>query len=234
MGEGVHRVYKIKKLKGTENWNSWEEELQNCLTLSQLWGYVSGLEETPIQPDLPVGRANEDGSTAPITKTQQIAYEAELKTYKKEHKEWTSNNARAYAAISEACDTEPRSHIKGISDGKTAYEKLKNIYGTSDLATAELALREMCKKSMADFSNVGTWAEHLRKQENVVRRAGKTIPEWMMSSFFRMGLTRELDPYMFTLIHGAKQRGVELTIDDMVKALVDQRSLIGLSKLLCQ
>ena len=229
----VEGVYEIKKLKGTRNWHSWEEELQDCLKLSGLWCYVSGLEEMPIQPDLPVGRVKEDGSTAPITKTQQTAYNAELKTYLKEHREWNSNNARAYAAISDACDTKPRSHIKGITVGKTAYEKLKDIYGTatSDLATAELALRKMCRKSMADFSNVRTWAEHLKKQENVIRRAGKTIPNWIMSSIFRMGLTRELNPYMFILIQDAKQRGVELTIDDMVKALVEQRSLPGLSKL---
>ncbi|KAG7009211.1 serine carboxypeptidase [Physcia stellaris] len=228
----VEGVYEIKKLKGTENWNSWEEELQNCLKLSGLWHYVSGLEETPIQPDLPVGRTNEDGSTAPITKTQQTAYDAELNTYMKEHKEWTSNNARAYAAISIACDTGPQSHIVGLSDGKTAYEKLKNIYRTSDLTTIDLAVQEMCRKSMADFHNVRTWAEHLKKQEKEIRRAGKIMPNWIMSSIFRMGLTRELSPYMFILMQDAKQREIELTIDDIIKALVDQTSLPGLSKLL--
>ena len=116
----------------------------------------------------------------------------------------------------------PRSHVKDMENGTKAFLKLKSLYETTDLATTDLAVEEICSKSLADFKNVGGWAEHLRKWENEINAAGESLPAWFMGSRFRMGLTRNLNSYMFHLTHGAKLRGTVLTIDEMVKALIDQ------------
>ena len=44
----------------------------------------------------------------------------------------------------------------------------------------------------------------------------------MMSSFFHMELLQDLNPYVFQLVHAAKQQGKDLIIDKMVATLVDQ------------
>ena len=50
---------------------------------------------------------------------------------------------------------------------------------------------------------------------------GNPVPSWLLSSFFRLGLNPDLEPYTFQMVNTARTQKRELEIDEMIIALVD-------------
>ncbi len=82
----------ISKPKGSENYDSWKEEIQGILTLNKLWLVVIGKEKTPY----PAKEVNSDKLLIMMT--------------------WEDKNAGAVAIIRLSCEPGPRVHIKGMED----------------------------------------------------------------------------------------------------------------------
>lgn len=47
------------------------------------------------------------------------------------------------------------------------------------------------------------------------------VPSWLLSSFFRLGLNPDLEPYTFQMVKIARTQKRELEINEMIIALVD-------------
>ena len=160
--------------------------------------------------------------TQPTSVEQLAEYTKSMENYENNNDVYEEKHSKAVAAFNIACEEGPKVHIKGFENRTLAYEKLKQQYGTTDLATVDMSLQEICRTNMTDKGSVHDFAEHLKRHLNEILSAGQLVPDWMMSSFFCMGLPQELNPYVFQLVHAAKQQGKDLTIDEMVAALVDQ------------
>lgn len=218
MGESSESI-RIGKLKGSENWTSWYDDIQSTLTLRKLWSYASGRIVKPILPTEPSPAAGTSSSES-AEATAQGKYDKDVVVYQENLVKWEESQEMIMAIIKLSCETGPRVHLTNITDGKTALGILKKLYGGTDLSTIDISYREISRSNLENFSNLEDYSEHLKKHREKIIQAGETISDWQMASAFRMGLPSRLNPYVFQLVHAAKTSGKELTIDEMVAALV--------------
>ena len=50
MGDSSSENFGIAKLKGTENWTTWYDDIKSTLVLRDLWDYASGEEVELVPP----------------------------------------------------------------------------------------------------------------------------------------------------------------------------------------
>ena len=146
-----------------------------------------------------------------------------LEDFKTKSLAWEEMNSRACALIRLNCaeGSGPRTHIHSMSDSCQMWKILEKQYEASDLATLDLFLQTICGYVQTDFKDLSTYGENIKSAASKCAEMGKIIPIWMLGSFFRMGLSADLEPYTFQLVQAAKDSAQELTIDDMMTALVD-------------
>lgn len=214
-------VYRIIKLKRSENRTLWVEKLKFCLIFSQLWFYISELKKKSLSFALSNLLKKNDIQRAMI-KSEQIVYDAKLKQYKKNHKKWVTNHNKICATMHISFEQKSRSHVKNMKNDTEIFQKFKSLYDTIDFVIIDLTLQKICKKSLIDFKNVDVWAKHLRKWKNEIKEIDEIVFFWMMSNLFRMNLSKNLNSYMFNLVYEIKLREAILIIDDMIKTLIDQ------------
>ena len=188
--------YRIAKLKGPENYDSWKEEIQSVLTLQKLWLVTIGKETSPAESTPTAG-----------SKEKLLA--------------WEDKNARAIALIRLSCESGPRIHIKAMDQATAVWEELRNQYGVSDQATLDLAIQSICRSVQADYKSIGEYGENLKQNAAKCAEMGHVIPDWLQASMFRNGLSPTLEPYVFQLAQGARTAKRILTVDDMITALAD-------------
>ncbi len=216
--------YRIAKLKGAENYDTWQLEAGSLLKSDGLWLITSGRELPPNEPKEPKQSLDAAGSSATASRTiekEWESYNEKVKVFDKEYIKWEHGNNRATALIVLTSEKGPRVHIRSLESASEMWINLKKQYGTSDLSTRNLALQRICKFSQSDYKNITEYAEELKKSATKCADMGNTIPPWMLSCFFLMGLDEGLEPYTFGLIQAAKNSNKELDIDDMVVALAD-------------
>ena len=199
--EGPSGIYRISKLKGAENYDSWKEEIQGILTLNKLWLVVIGKETSPTEP--------ESTSTESSSSKEQETYTEKLLA-------WEDKNARAVAIIRLSCESGPRVHIKGMEDGVAVWIMLKKQYEVSDMTTLDLAIHSICQSVQSDFKTLDEYGQNVKENAAKCSAMGYDIPDWLLSSMFRMGLHTELKPYIFHLAQGACTAKKTLTVDEMV------------------
>ena len=124
------------------------------------------------------------------------------------------------AVIKLSCEADPRVHLTNITNAHEALGILKNLYGGTDLSTIDISYREINRSNLENFSGIEAYAQHLKAHREKIIQAGEKLEDWQMSSDFRMGLPLRLNPYVFQLVHAAKNLGKVLTIDEMVAALI--------------
>ena len=140
--------------------------------------------------------------------------------YEEKLAKWEESHEMILAIIRLACEVGPRVHLTNVTNGQTALEILRKLYEGTDLSTIDISYREISRSNLENFSSIEAYSEHLKSHREKIIQAGETISEWQMSSAFRMGLPTRLNPYVFQLVHSAKTSGKELTIDEMVAALI--------------
>ena len=197
--KGTHTIV---KLKGTENYDTWKEELQDLLTLDQLWLVVSGRETSPTRPK---------GEATP--KELEIYYEKKLN--------FDDKNARAVAVIRLSCESGPKIHIKDTQEAPAVWRELEKQYGATDLATLDLAIQSICGARQVDFTSVEHYGQHVKQHAAKCSEMGLIIPDWLLGSIFRMGLPESLEPYMFHLTQAARSANRTPAIDEMITTLMN-------------
>ena len=130
--------------------------------------------------------------------------------------------SRACATIRLNCEDGPRVHIKGVESPHEIWSILKNQYESSDLATWDNAVSQMVHQTQSEFSTIAEYGEVIKKGAAKCAEMRNPVPSWLLSSFFRLGLNPDLEPYTFQIVNIARTQKRELEIDEMIIALVDQ------------
>ncbi len=117
------QTYKIKPLKGSENYDRWSEDIQGVLALDHCWLVTIGKEITRKVPwGLPEEKpasTGADGEIIPgITVTEEMkdAHEARMEKYVDKLLDYDDKCSWAFAIIRLNCEDGPRVHIKGVED----------------------------------------------------------------------------------------------------------------------
>lgn len=218
--------YTITKLKGRQNYDSWKEDMSSLLILDKTWLVVTGIDPQPTTPVHPhIANAGEIFATvtATIKPGEVETYTKCLEDFKAKTLAWEDKNSRACALIRLNCaeGSGPRTHIHGISYSFRTWKVLEKQYEASDLATLDLSRQTICRYVQTDFKDLSTYGENIKSAASNCAEMGKVIPTWMLGSFFRTGLSTDLESYTFQLVQASKDSAQELTIDDMMAALVD-------------
>ena len=213
--------YHIEKLKGEKNWETYYVDLKAVLVKEKYWKYASGRIKLRPKPVFLEGSIVDETSSAEASRRKK--HEKELETWQQEKDEFDEGHEEAMSVIHLTTMPEPREHIKGHTNAEEAIAKLLKQYGTSNMATVDLAFQEICRSNMDDFPGLFEYAEHIQRNYNKILQAGRELYPWQLSSAFRMGLPSTLSPYVFPLVNSAKNEGRDLTIDDMVDALAEEQ-----------
>lgn len=139
-------------------------------------------------------------------------YEADAKKCLKSHK-------KIMIIIKLICEFGLRVHLISIINAHTVLGILRKLYEGTDFSTIDIFYREISRSNLENFSSIEAYSEHLKKHRKKIIQTSENVIEWQMSSAFRMGLPFRFNPYVFQLVHAAKNAEKELTIDEMVAAL---------------
>lgn len=209
----------IAKLKGTENWTSWYDEIRSKLILRNLWGYAQGRIVEPVALIAPKPTAGSSSRLDSAEAEAQEKYQKALVVYEEKFSKWERSQEMIIAIIILTCEVGPRVHLTNVTNGKTALEILKELYEGTDLFTIDISFGEIARSKLENFASIEAYAQHLKAHREKIFMAGENIPDWLMSSAFRMGLPSRFNPYVFQLEYASKNLGKVLTIDEMVAAL---------------
>ena len=162
-------TYKIPKLKGNENYDSWRADIIDSLKAKGLWWVTSG---KLIKPELPVG----DITGAAINKHNDALLA------------WEDKNDRACGMIGLTVERGPRIHIENIEIATERWSILKDHYGDSDFTTRHLALKALTQSKQSDFKSIQDYADSLKRASVKCSNVGSPLPDWAIAHLFLLGL----------------------------------------------
>ena len=148
-------------------------------------------------------------------------YEAKMEKYREKLFDCDNKYSRACATIRLSYEDGPRIYVKGIESPHEIWSILKNQYESFDLATLDNTVSQMVYQTHSDFSTIAEYGEIIKKGAAKCAEMGNPVPSWLLSSFFRLGLNPDLEPYTFQMVNTARTQKRELEIDEMIIALVD-------------
>ena len=221
MAESINRT---QKLKGAKNMMRWQEDMKAIYVVEDMWRVVIGTSLDPIAPTSPL--RIESTMTPEETKEYKVQY----KEWENKHKSWQRTNDRAMALMILLVEDGPRAHVVDMGLVHEAWLKLKQLYGTSDLATRDQALFEISRIDLEDFKSIAEYSKHINKHAKTLIDLEVGLPKWMLSTFFWLGLKKYLDPYVFQMIQAARAANQELDIDDITVLLVQHDKRISQSE----
>ncbi len=155
------------------------------------------------------------------TESAKDMYEAKMEKYKEKLLDYNDKYSRAFATIWLNYEEGPCVHIKGVESLHEIWLILKNQYESSDLATRDNAVSQMVHQTQSDFSTIAAYGKVIKKGAAKCAEMGNPVSIWLLSSFFRLGLNLDLEPYTFQMINTAQTQKRDLEIDEMIIALVD-------------
>ncbi len=202
-------TYRVPKLKGSENYESWKEDITNALKAKGLWMVTSGKLEKP----------KADASTAAAS---------DVITTATHH--WKDKNDRASDMINFSCEKGPRVHITKIDDVRKMWTILKTQYKQSDLTTLYLATKELTQSKQSNFKFIQNYADWLKWIIIKCSDIEKTVESWMLSNLFLLDLNESLESYIFKLIQSVKINKFDLLIDEITIVLVDHNKRLNSEK----
>ncbi len=185
------QTYKIKPLRGSENYDRWSEDIQGVLALDHCWLVTIGKKITPNVPrGLPEEKppsTGDDGEIVPgITVTEEMkdAHEAKMEKYGDKLLDCDDEYSRACATIRLNCEDGPRVHIKGMKDPNKMWSTLKRQYEASDLATRDNSVSWMIRHTQSDFKTIAEYGESIKQGAAKCAEMGNPVASWLQSSFF--------------------------------------------------
>jgi len=204
MGKG-HREF--PKLKGASNFDSWSQDIKQCLIVDGLWKWVVGVKKQPTKPTRP-------GNDSP-TATQE-AYRRDKASWEKDQEEFDDKHLLACALILLSVDSKPKVHITGVINATRMAMILRNHYGSKDKNSVNNYLVNITRSTQKQFESLDDYAQHIRLNEKKLIDMGLTIPDWILAGIFQSGLNENLRPLATILLYAAKQNKTELTMEDML------------------
>ena len=79
----------------------------------------------------------------------------------------------------------------------------------------------MVHQTRSDLSTITEYGEVIKKEAAKCAEMGNPVPSWLLSSFFRLGLNPDLEPYTLQMVNTARTQKRELEIVERIIARVD-------------
>ncbi|KAL9126147.1 MAG: hypothetical protein Q9217_004758 [Psora testacea] len=215
---GDSSMLRFPKLKGAINYARWTEDARAIFILREVWDIVDGTEPKPLPPSETKGRepgTPKEGVTIPPSTSEQQEYQLA-------YKEWKKKNDRGWSIMIGIIEDGPRAHVRGVHSVLAMWMKFKEVYGDDDLATRDNALHKISHLDASKFKSLHDYTTELKVHQARLDSMDKSLPAWVITSFFRMGLGPDLEPYAFQMIQAAKTEHREIDIDEMTTALVEK------------
>ncbi len=164
------QTYKIKPLKGSENYDRWSEDIQGVLALDHCWLVTIRKQITPKVPQgLPKEKPASTGADAEIipgitvTEEMKDAHEARMEKYRDKLLDCDDKYSWTCAIIRFNCEDGLRVHIKGVEDPNEMWSTLKRKYEASDLATRDNSVSQMIRHTQSDFKTIAEYKESIKQ-----------------------------------------------------------------------
>ena len=213
--------YQIKSLLSSKNYDVWKEEITGVLSMDKCMNIVEGLElrpsKAPIEPVETPAKEEKGVIITPAytpSRHEIERWEDKMERFEDKQTNWDDRHARSASRIILACAPGPRVHVKGMKDAVKMWKILEAQYGSSNLATRDAAYLQL-RANQSDFKTIEEYAEHLKQAQSRLAELKFPIPDWMLSTSFRLGLKPELEPYIFSLIETSRKNKTELDVNEM-------------------
>ena len=179
-------IMEINKLKGPQNYATWSIDAEAIFIKHKQWKIVSGQVLKPQRPVLSDLRDLDDEQK----KQARDTYEKDKIKYETAYSEWEDKNDEAWANMILIIEDGPRAHIKSIRDAHKIWITLKSLYHAGDLATRDHAIMSIARIRASDYSDLHAYTTEIRKHEAKLNEMGLEVPDWLLSTFYRAGLSR--------------------------------------------
>ncbi len=196
------KIYRISKLKRSENYESWKKNIINVLKVKDLWMIIS----------------------RKLKKSASLSFDvstADKKKHITDVQHWKDRNNRASDIIDFSCEKRLRIHIFKADNVTKMWSILKTQYKQSNLTILFLTIKELTQSKQSNFKFIQNYADSLKQVTIKCADIEKTVESWMLSNLFLLDLNESLESYIFDLIQSIKINKFELLIDDMTITLVD-------------
>ncbi len=169
--------YRVPKLKGSENYDSWKEDITSALKAKGLWMITSGWLEKPEVPESNASTAATSAAASDPTAAAaaSIVLTAARKEYATAAHYWADKNDRACGMIFYNCEKGSRVHLFKINDVTKMWFILETHYEQSDLTTLYLAIKELNRSKQSDFNFIQDYVDSLKRAATKCSNVGKTV-----------------------------------------------------------
>lgn len=120
-----------------------------------------------------------------------------MKKYKKKPFDCDDKCSQAGVTIWLNCEDSCCVHIKGVKSLHEIWLILKNQYKLSNLASQDNAVSWMLRQTQSYFSTIAKYRKVIKKDAAKYIEIGNFVADWLLSSFFCLGLNANLKPYTF-------------------------------------
>ncbi len=97
----------------------------------------------------------------------------------------------------------------------------KKQYEASDLATRDNSVSQMIRHTQYDFKTIAEFGALIKQGEAKCAEMRNPVASLLQSTFFRLGLKSDLEPYTSQKVNTTQAQKRELEIDKMIISLVD-------------
>ena len=179
--------------------------MQAMFAMNRCWDVVSGKELEPTLPTAPIPtQSTETGTTdrqstetgSPPTPTSPTA--AEIAQHEEKLEVWREKNEMARACLILYTEYSLMQHIVGLETVHEQWLKLKELCGGTDRQVRHAALSALTRIKSSSYESVQEYTAAIMKHQNALKTTGVALPDWQLSSFYRIGLKDEPKASFFT------------------------------------
>ena len=220
MGDSASAAYwKFDNLKGAKNYQQWATRIEGLSIKERTWKVVSGRTTRPGGSRLPLPAISVTDEGGSASKAAEIVV-SEVQ------EKWDDLNDDAWAMFQAKIELSIWHNFSHTRDAHTIWKLAKSKFGQEDSTTVDHEIASLCACDANKHKSVQEYYDYIMKHQNRLITMGKPVPDWILSSMFRKGLTADQAPYIFHLLESAKNgkdgEKKEITLDEMTSALVEQ------------
>ena len=195
------------------------------MMIARLWDYISRRIKVSMSSSRSIALfviAFDDAIIIEmIINEQKKKYKKEKKNYENELIVWEKKHEECMIMLTLTCDEQSRIFIKNFTNVSKTYEILKREYDIIDLVIIDVSMQKLCRVNCVDKEELIEYSIHMKHHINILLQSDIIFLFAFLNFIFKMSLSLDQIQYIFSMIHFVKTRDVELTIDEMIVALID-------------
>lgn len=206
--------FKVVKLRGRENYDTWAIAAQSYLITKGLWEFVED-PEVGVQPDPPEDKPTDPPTEKPPAEKPPAEKPPAEKPPSKPYVA-IKNDARARAEIILMIEAELYSYVGGET-ASDAWESLRDAFSDKGATRKVTVLNKLVRMTLeAADDNMEKYVQTMLLSWSKVKASGFKIDEEVIASVILGGLPLEYRP----MILGIENSGAKLTVDYVKNVLL--------------